>query len=149
MNHIDCSSLYLPFLSRALGYVPTCLAQCITCADGTGKPVAGVIYDGYNEVTISAHIWLDAEHRACKEWYVAIFDYPFNRLGIKKLVGQVNSTNVEAIKLDEHFGFVEEARVKDYSHEGDLIIYTMTREQCIILNSPKWFKIVERIGRVQ
>lgn len=148
MKHIDCTTLYLPFLCKALGYHPTVLAQCITCIDDDGKPIAGVVYDGYNEVSISAHIWMDAERRPSREWFVAIFDYPFNRLCVQKLVGQVNSTNLEAIALDEHFGFTEEGRIKNYSHDGDLIIYTMVKAECIILNSPKWFKIVERVGRV-
>lgn len=147
MKYIDCTSLYLPFLCHALGYHPTVLAQCITCVDD-GKPVAGVVYDGYNEVSIGAHIWVDAERRPSREWYVAIFDYPFKRLGIQKLVGQVNSSNDYAIKLDEHFGFVEEGRIKNFSKDGDLILYTMTPDQCKILNSPRWSKVVDLVGRV-
>lgn len=145
MKAIDCSTLYLPFLCKALNYRPTECAQCITCVDD-GKPVAGAIYDGYNELTISAHIWIDAERMPSKEWYACIMDYPFNKLGVQKLVGQVASGNAEARALDEHFGFVEEARVKDFSHDGDLIIYTMTREQCRILNAPIWQRVLKRVA---
>lgn len=146
MKYIDCTTLYLPFLCHALGYHPTVLAQCITCVED-GKPVAGVVYDGYNERSIAAHIWVDAERRPSREWYAAIFDYPFKRLGVEKIVGQVNSNNEDATKLDEHFGFVEEGRIKNFSPDGDLILYTMTIEQCKILNSPRWAKVVGVIGR--
>jgi RimJ/RimL family protein N-acetyltransferase len=144
---IDCSPLYLPLLCKMLDYLPTPWVQCITCLDD-GKPIAGVVYDGYNTASISAHIWVEDLCRPSKEWLAAIFDYPFNRLGVKKLVGQVNSSNGEAIKLDEHFGFVLEATVKDFFETGDMLIYTMTREQCHILNSPRWAPVVDTIRRV-
>lgn len=147
MKIIDCSTMYLPFLCKQLGYFPTVLAQCITCTEN-GEPLAGVVYDAYNGVIIDAHIWIGSGHTPSREWYVAIFDYAFNRLKVKKVVGQVNETNNSALKLDRHFGFVEEARIKDYSDAGDLIFYTMTLEQCRVLNSPKWAKVVDLIARV-
>lgn len=147
---LSTSSTYLPFLCRALEFTPTALAQCIVCADAeTGYPVAGVIYDGFNGSMIHAHIWVDAERKPSRDWFGAIFDYPFNRCGVKKIVGQVRSSNEEAIRLDEHFGFVREAEIKDYYEGGvSLLVYTMTREQCRVLNSPAWRRVNERISRV-
>jgi len=138
MKVVDCSNLYLPFHCKKLGYYPSRWANCITCTDDHGKPLAGVVYDGYNGRTVNAHIWV--EGRPSKEWYAAIFDYPFNRLMVEKIVGQVNGSNEEAQRLDEHFGFVEEARVSGYSDEGDLIMYTMTPDQCRVLTSSLWIK---------
>jgi RimJ/RimL family protein N-acetyltransferase len=126
--------------------MPTSYAQCITCVEN-GKAIAGVVYDGYNGVSISAHIWMEDGARPSREWYSAIFDYPFNRLCIGKIVGQVASSNAKACRLDEHFGFVEEARVRDYSEEGDMILYTMTYEQCRVLNSPSWAKVNQIVAR--
>lgn len=147
---ITSSSSYLPILCRMLDYTPTPLATCIVCADAeTTAPVAGVVYDGYNGAIIHAHIWADPERMACREWWAAIFDYPFNRCNVKKIVGQVKSTNTEAIKLDEHFGFVREAEVKDYYPDGtSLLAYTMTREQCRVLNSKSWAGVVQRVKGV-
>jgi hypothetical protein len=147
MKMIDCSTLYLPFLCKELAYHPTVLAQCITCVEDGGKPIAGAIYDGFNEMSINAHIWIKEDKMPSRAWYGAIFDYPFNRLGVYKIVGQVNSSNQGASKLDKHFGFVEEARVSCYSKDGDLILYTMTRDQCRILNSPAWSKVANLVGR--
>jgi len=147
MKAIDCTTLYMPFLCKALDYYPTRLAQCIVCVED-GRPIAGAVYDGYNGVSISAHVWMDAERKPSREWFACILDYPFNRLQVKKLVGQVAENNLEARKFDEHLGFVEEARIKDYSEDGDLIIYTMTRDMCHILNSPRWESTVAHIRRV-
>lgn len=146
---ISSDPKYMQFLGRALDYTPSALAQCIMCIDlKTGYPVAGVIFDGYNEAIIHAHIWCDAERRPSREWMAAIFDYPFNRLQVHKIIGQVNSFNYEAIKLDEHFGFVLEATVTEYYDSGaDLLVYTMKREQCRILNSPLWKRTKEKVER--
>jgi RimJ/RimL family protein N-acetyltransferase len=147
MKTVDCSPIFLPFLCKQLAYVPTAYAQCIICIHD-GKAIAGVIYDNYNEVSVGAHIWIGADSMPSREWYAAIFDYPFNQLGVKKLVGQVPSSNSAASKLDKHFGFTEEARITDYSHDGDLILYTMTKDECKVLNDPKWSRVVANLKRV-
>lgn len=149
MMHISSSATYLPFLCKALEYTGSPLAQCIVCADENNYPVAGVIFDGYNGAIIHAHIWVDAERTPLREWYSCIFDYPFNRIGVRKIIGQVNSNNIEAQKLDEHFGFVLEATVTDYYDDGaSLLVYTLTREQCRVLNSSAWRKVNEHIARL-
>lgn len=143
---IASAPIYLPLLCKALQYSGSPAMQCVVCADlESGAPVAGVIYDGYNGSTIHAHVWVDAERKPSREWFAAIFDYPFNVCGVRKIIGQVNSTNDEARRLDEHFGFVLEATIKDYYEDADLLVYTMTRDQCRILNSPAWAGVLKRI----
>jgi len=150
MRYITNSVSYLPFLCKALEFTATSLAQCLVCVDENNYPVAGVIYDGYNGAIIHAHIWMDAERSPSREFYAAIFDYPFNRLGVGKILGQVKSDNVEAIKLDEHLGFTLEAEIKNYYEDGSsLLAYTMTSEQCRILNSKAWSQVVSRIKGVK
>lgn len=141
MKQIDCSSLYLPILCKNVLYCPSTMAQCIVCVED-GTPIAGVVYDGYNGQVITAHIWV--EKTPSREWLAAIFDYPFNKLGVHKIIGEVNSSNNSAAKLDEHFGFRLEGVIKSYFEgDSDLMIYTMTKDQCRILNSPKWSKIAK------
>lgn len=150
MRSITCCTTYLPFLCKALEFTATPLAQCIVCVDEAGYPVAGVIYDGYNGAIVHAHIWMDAEKRPLREWYAAIFDYPFNRMGVRKIIGQVNSNNIEAQNLDVNFGFTLEAELKDYYEDGaSLLVYTLTRENCKILNSPLWERVVNKMSRAE
>lgn len=147
---LTSSNTYLPILCRLVEYTPTALAVCIVCADDkTLEPVAGVVYDCYNGATIHAHIWVSPERMPSREWFCAIFDYPFNRCGVNKVIGQVRSANSDARRLDEHFGFVKEAEVADYYPDGSsLIVYTLTREQCRILNSKAWAKVVQNVRGV-
>lgn len=136
---------YIPILCRHLDYSPTAMATCIVCADAkTLAPVAGVIFDGYNGAIIHAHIWVGG--MPSREWIAAIFDYPFNRCNVVKIIGQVCSENVQAVKLDEHFGFQLEAKIEEYYPGGfDLLVYTMTREQCRVLTSAAWRKVADRV----
>lgn len=148
MKIIDCSTMFLPFLCKMLNFMPSTHAQVIGCVED-GKIIAGVIYDGYNGGSIGAHIWVDVGARPSKEWFVAIFDYPFNRLQVAKIIGQVKRSNDEARKLDEHFGFKMEGSITEYYDDGDsLLIYTMTKDQCRVLNSPKWGRIADRVKGV-
>jgi RimJ/RimL family protein N-acetyltransferase len=96
---------------------------------------------------MTAHIWIEYGRAPSRAWYAIIFDYPFNQLKVKKLIGKVAEDNEDAVKLDEHFGFVLEATVHDYSPSGALKIYTMVREQCRILNSPLWARTVARVAK--
>ena len=143
---LTTSNTYIPFLCNQLEYTATPLAVCIVCAEPNGKPLAGVVYDCYNGASIHAHIWVD--RMPSREWFSVIFDYPFNQLGVKKIIGQVRSGNEAAIKLDKHFGFVQEAEIADYFESGEsLLVYTLSREQCRVLNSPLWGRARSKIVR--
>jgi len=144
MKSVDCSPIFIPFFAKELDFVPTVYAQCIACVEN-GSPIAGAIYDCYNGAGITAHLWIAEGKVPSREWFAAIFDYPFNRLQVRKISGQVASTNTAACALDENMGFVKEAVIKNYISDGDLYIYTMTREQCKILNSPLWQRTVKKV----
>jgi len=146
---VHCSTMHLPFLGHMLQYQYSPKAVCICCVEAeTGKPLAGVIYDAYNGAIVMAHIWVEDLFTPSRDWIAAIFDYPFNQLGVKKIIGQVNSSNAEAIKLDEHFGFELECEVKEFYETGaSLLVYSMNRSQCRVLNSPLWAKVIERVSR--
>lgn len=93
-----------------------------------GELVAGTLYDQYNRQSICMHV--AAEKPVTKTFVKTCFDYPFNQLGVKKVIGLVDSTNESALRFDSHLGFVEEARIKDAGKYGDLILLTMSRQQC-------------------
>lgn len=95
-----------------------------------------------------AHIWVCEGKRPSRDWFGAIFDYPFNRLGVYKIIGQVSSANLDARKLDEHFGFRLECEIEGFYKGGhNLMVYTMTRGQCRVLTSHTWAKVTDRVSR--
>lgn len=99
---------------------------------------AGVIYDKYNQSTIWMHIAID--HRVNPYWTIAVFDYPFNVLGVTKVIAPIAEENLRCRKLAEHLGFKEEARIEDYYTFGALCLYTMQKHECRVLNAASWEK---------
>lgn len=93
-------------------------------------PVAACFYESYNGASVLGHLagvgkkWMNREFL----WYC--FYYPFEELRINKILGLVESTNAEARRLDEHLGFTLEATLKDAAPNGDLLIYSMVKDQC-------------------
>lgn len=114
--------LYVPNLSRYIGQV-----------DENDNITAVIGFDDFNGRTMRMHCagegnWLNRNLL----WFS--FHYAFNLNNVTKLIGLVDSLNEAALKFDKHLGFVEEARIKDAGWDEDLVILTMTKEQCKYLN---------------
>ena len=105
--------------------------------DGIG-PIACCYYESCNGASVLGHLagigrkWMNREFL----WYC--FYYPFEQLKVNKILGLVESTNLDAQQLDEHLGFCLEATLKDAAPNGDLLIYSMTRDQC------RWLSLKDR-----
>lgn len=93
-----------------------------------GNPVAGVFYEGWNHKSVVAHIAI--EGRLTPLFLYAIFHYPFQVLGVHKVIAPVAESNEESIRLVKKMGFIEEARLLDAHPDGALIFFTMTPDRC-------------------
>lgn len=98
-----------------------------------GKLVAGVIFDHYNRASLAMHVAGEG-HWFSREFARRCFEHAFEGLKVKKVLGFVPEGNLKARKFDEHLGFKEETRIKDATRDGDLIIYSMTKDECRWLN---------------
>lgn len=96
-----------------------------------GKLMAGVVYEGYvPNGRCSAHVAAEGRRWLNRDYLWACFDYPFNQLGCKVLVGLVDADNADALRFDIGLGFQELVRIPDGAGHCDLVILTMRREQC-------------------
>lgn len=95
-----------------------------------GVLIAGVLYDHYNGASIAMHVAAEGKQWLNRDYLWFCFWYPFEQLKVNKVIGPVPSTNEAALRFDKHLGFIEEARIKDGAPGGDLILLTMTRQQC-------------------
>jgi RimJ/RimL family protein N-acetyltransferase len=93
-----------------------------------GEFVAGVIYENWNRQSITCHIAIFG--RLTPRYLAVIFDYPFVVCDVKKIIVPVDATNLKSVILVENMGFKEEARIKDGMANGDLILYTLAKENC-------------------
>ena len=64
----------------------------------------------------------------------AAFDYPFNVLNVKVILGQICASNTDALRLNRHLGFKVVAEIPDAHMDGDLVIMAMRKEDCRWLN---------------
>jgi len=105
--------------------------SCIGRLNEAGNVLGGVLYEAFTPGgSVTMHVagtpnWLTRKFL----WY--IFDYPFNQLKVNKLLGFTPSDNLAAHRFHRHIGFQQEARITGAGRHGsDLIIYSMTRDQC-------------------
>ena len=110
-------------------YEPGCSAA-IGMRNDAGELVAGVLFDHYNGRSIAMHVAGDGGHWMTRQFLRASFRYPFRQLKVNKVIGFVDSANRAARKLDEHLGFIIEARLKDAGPQADLLLMSMTADQC-------------------
>jgi len=98
--------------------------------------IAGVIYNHYTGVNIMAHIAaVPGKRWMSREFLYAMFDYPFNQLGVRRITGLVPKKNRVAREFDTHLGFEYEGNMRNALPDDDMIVYGMLREKC------KWLKI--------
>ena len=95
--------------------------QCIgQLKDGNLVAVAG--YTNFMPKACEIHIGSVGDHWASKDFIWAVFDYPFNKLGLSVILGQICADNTDALKLNRHLGFKVVAEIPDAHMEGDLVI---------------------------
>lgn len=115
--------------SRTGGTLDPTSSAAIGLQDASGL-IAGVLFDMYNGRSVCMHVAADRAGWLDRDYLSVCFDYPFNQLKVNKILGLVDSTNMRARKFDEHLGFKLESVIKSAGKFEDLLIYSMTRQQC-------------------
>lgn len=95
-----------------------------------GAMIAGVLFDHYLVRSIAMHVAGEGGHWMTRDFARACFGYAFNQLKVCKVLGLVDSANHAARRYDEHLGFRLEATITGAGKTGDLLVYSMTPDQC-------------------
>ena len=96
-----------------------------------GDPNWAVVYDHYEKGgSIQMHIAIDNPKYVTRQAISTVFEYPFYQLGVKKVLGIVNSTNNSALTFDLRLGFTVEAIISDAYDMGSMYILSMRQDQC-------------------
>lgn len=90
----------------------------------------GVFYDNFTGSSITATIAIAPGAVMPKEFLRAIFAYPFEQLGCRKIVALVADDNHKSKTMLEKMGFVIDAVVPDYYPDSSLIIYALSKPLC-------------------
>ena len=95
--------------------------------------IAGVIYENWNHQSILCHFAIQGQ--LTPAYLAAIFDYPYNICQVGKIICPVGSDNEQSIKVVKKMGFTEEGRIKEGRPHGDIVFYTLRRDDCRFLNT--------------
>jgi len=95
-----------------------------------GKLLGGVIYTNYTRRTVQMHMAGFAPRWATPEFMWVIYDFPFNYLGVEKVIATVPSTNARSIDIVFKMGFEHLTSVPGVVFDGDMEIFAMRRYQC-------------------
>lgn len=93
--------------------------------------VAGAAYEGFNGRNVWVHLAGVGKTWMSRDFLRAGFAYPFLVCGVDRLSGYVNASNVQARRLNEHFGYQVEATLHGAAPDGgDVLLYVMWRKDC-------------------
>ena len=95
-----------------------------------GQIKAVVVYCGFFGKSCMIHVGAEGQHWMTKDYLKEVFNYPFNKLKLKVIIGTVAGSNKKALKLNRHLGFRDVATISDAHDDGDLVILEMRPEYC-------------------
>jgi len=106
-----------------------------------GQIVGGCVYECFNGRAVQMHVAGDGGHWMTMDFLRAVLQYPFLQLGVKKIIAPIDADNAQARKFVEHVGFIPEATIVDGGKRGNLILYTLARQECRYLGVPHGKKL--------
>lgn len=150
----DVHAIRLIATAARIQFVPQ-LHHCIADYDANDRLKGGTLYTDYHGGACQVHFAGFRKGWISKSLLWLGFDYPFNQLKVKKIVGPIPEWNVASRNMALHLGFKIEYKVDDiYNHPdgvNGLYITSMTRESCRWLDIPMPlidYAPPERINRI-
>ena len=118
-------------------FVPR-LHHCIARYNETDRLLGGVLFTEYRGGSVEIHMAGFDPHWVNRAMIYLAFDYPFNQLKVKKLIGLVPESNVRARNANLKLGFRIEHLVTDVYSGADSGMYIMSvrKEECKWLDMP-------------
>ena len=122
----------LPFVQSHVQGLRRCEDMTAIGLRKNGELVAGAIFEGFNGRNLWVHLAGAPGSRWMTRDYLKLcFAYAFLACGVDRLSGYVNASNAQARRLNEHFGYRQEATLQGAAADGgDVLIYVMWRKDC-------------------
>ena len=133
MKHIVCqeNDFFGPWVCDLLGTNWfSGRGETVGLYDDHSGPLACALFESWNGASVILHFAKTPASRITRDliWFCSY--YPFVQLGIRKLLAPVESTNLRSRKFITHYGFSLEATLRDAAPNGDLLLYSMRKEDC-------------------
>jgi len=96
-----------------------------------GEIIAAAVYHDLRQGQIEASIAAIFSRRwASRSVLHALFAYPFNQVGVNRLLVQCSEANKKAMKMNRQLGFTQEGRLRQLYAPHDAVLWGMLREEC-------------------
>jgi hypothetical protein len=95
-----------------------------------GELIGAVVYDAFTPYDCCIHVRLDKPGCKAPEVLRAVFAYPFEQLGLRRVTGLVGKSNLKGQQLCTWLGFRFEGLKKQGLGDEDEVIFGMTRDDC-------------------
>lgn len=100
--------------------------------------IAGVVYNNFEAANVCAHIGaIEGCHWLTPHFLRAMFDYPFNEMGKRRITALCARKNKRARRFVEKLGFKVEGTLSHYYDRDDLIVYGMLKGNCQFIAHPR------------
>lgn len=137
-----CGDDVVAFVSQSLSVMPGEHAVGIGY-ERDGNIVCAVSYDKFCGNSVEANIWIS--ELPPLTWVACILDYPYNRLGVEKMVAWVRESNHRSLAFCKKLGFVEEGRITDYYKDGSsALIMTLSVGDCKLVHNERLMRRVPK-----
>lgn len=123
----------LSFITERTGMQWTPNATGIAAVDESGRIHGMAAYDEWKRSTVQMHVRLDdwGAARCLLGW---AFWFPFVQRHMAWVRAEVTSKNTRSLRLVQHLGFREIARIPGGWEPGDdLVLFAMHRDECRFL----------------
>ncbi|MDI9336109.1 MAG: GNAT family protein [Gammaproteobacteria bacterium] len=99
-----------------------------------GEYIFGAIYFNYTEASVAIHIALGSP-KVFFRHFDTFMSYPFDVLGVKKVLAYVHSENARMIQICKKLGFISEGCVENVYPGGyGINVYSVTKDRCTLFH---------------
>lgn len=99
------------------------------------KLIAGAAFFRFNRANIEMAFASESARWMTRENIRRVFEYPFDKLGVKRITVIADASNHQSIRLNQYFGFKLEATLQQAAPDGDQLLFRMLRDECRWLRS--------------
>lgn len=107
---------------------------CFANVTDVGKVLGGVLFTNYEYASVQIHVAGFDDRWLSRHLLFTAFDFAFNELKVVKILAMMKSTNKKALAFNRNLGFIDEAVIADVFVDADMVIRSMTKEQCKFLD---------------
>lgn len=90
----------------------------------------GVIYNCFEGANVNMHIGALDGVWGTPEFLKAMFSYPFEQLGKRRITACMRAKNEKSIDQAKRLGFAYEGTSRHYYDDDDMVFYGLLKEHC-------------------